>query len=71
MKKYLFVLAVISVVIVALSNMNIKSKSNHLTELMLENIECLASPENPDIECYYIGTVDCPGYNIQVIYYIM
>jgi len=69
MKKYIPISLLVLAAVFALYKGNLKNKSSHVTELMLKNIECLATPENPNIECYYSGTVDCPARDIQVIYY--
>lgn len=69
MKKCISIFSIILIVLVTLSNMNIKTKGSPLTELMLKNIECLATPENPNVNCYLRGTVDCPKNNTQVLLY--
>lgn len=68
MKKY-FLISVFILTLV--SGLYLRSnKNNHIPELILQNIECLATPEDPNIKCIGRGTVDCPNYDKQVIYYI-
>ena len=57
-------------VILMLNGIRQKVNSNHLTDLMLNNIECLATPENPNIFCFGYGSVDCPKDGSLVLYYL-
>ncbi|MDD4532637.1 MAG: NVEALA domain-containing protein [Bacilli bacterium] len=69
MKKLvaIFILVIFSILI--FNGIKQKADSNHLTELMLNNIECLATPENLNIFCFGCGSVDCPKDERLVLYY--
>ena len=44
-------------------------ETGNVDDLLLKNIECLATPEVPPVDCIGVGTLDCPGYDIKVIFY--
>lgn len=44
----------------------IQSKSDELSELVLDNIEALASNEGTDGYCFGSGEVDCYGYLVKL-----
>lgn len=46
------------------------NKNRQTADLLLKNIECLATPEIPGLECYGYGSVDCPATQIKVYLYI-
>ena len=46
------------------------NSDNQVNDLLFENIECLASSENPDVSCFYIGSLDCPLLNVKVLYFV-
>ena len=48
----------------------LKNKNSNVTKLILTNIECLATSENPNINCVGRGSVDCPKNNHQVLFYM-
>lgn len=70
MKKYIPISLLVLAAVFTLYKANFKNKSSHVTELMLKNIECLATPENPNIRCFGRGSVDCPKDDNQVLYYM-
>lgn len=70
MKKYIFTSVFILAVIFGSYRISFKNKNGHITELMLKNIECLATPENPNVRCFGRGSVDCPNYDDPVLYYV-
>lgn len=45
-------------------------KKQNITDLFLLNIECLATPENPNVECTGIGSLDCPIQYFHKVKYI-
>lgn len=69
MKKYIFTSVFLLAVVFSLYRISLKNKNSHITELMLKNIECLATPESPSVDCYYSGTLDCPRHTKPVLYY--
>ena len=70
MKKYLTSFAFIAVFALTSILIDNKFKENKLiNDLLLINIECLATPENDNVRSNGFGSVDCPINNIKVIYY--
>jgi hypothetical protein len=67
MKKSIF--AIILTVILVSFNSNYRTKSDQLNELLLQNIECLSSPEETYPNCWGLGSVDCPTSKLKVYYY--
>lgn len=59
MKKYLIFITIILLFFEILMIIWLKEK-NTFNNLVLQNIECLATPENPVIECHGLGSLDCP-----------
>ena len=45
------------------------NKNRQAADLLLKNIECLATPENGYVKCLGIGSVDCPVIQVKVYYY--
>lgn len=69
MKKVFFLLLILSI-LVFISSKARTDKKSQLSNLILKNIECLATPESPSPRCYGIGSVDCPyEYSNVIIYY--
>ena len=68
MKKY--ILASGFILALALGIYQGNMKNNRIPELILQNIECLATSENPNTHCFGRGTVDCPINNDQVVFYL-
>ena len=46
-----------------------KVKNQYISEILLSNIECLATSENPNINCFGLGSVDCPKSEVKVLLY--
>lgn len=46
------------------------NKNRQTADLLLKNIECLATPENGPVRCIGIGSVDCPATEVKVYFYI-
>lgn len=69
MKKYIIVCVLFLSISGILYGLKQSEKNRDLTDIMLLNIECLATPENSPVECYYSGTIDCPVHNKPVLYY--
>lgn len=65
MKKYLIICTIIFILITGFGSMSLSQKKQ-INNLLLQNIECLATPENLDIECIGIGSLDCPGEIFKV-----
>lgn len=70
MKKNVYVSVLIGLVMLILVSINRGKKASQINDLLLKNIECLATPENPNVRCYGTGSLDCPGYNIKVRFYL-
>lgn len=68
MKKKLISIAIASILIGIFITVKLRNRQ-HVNDLFLINIECLATPENPNIRCMGYGSVDCPVGNIKVIYF--
>lgn len=45
------------------------NKNRQAADLLLKNIECLATPESSGFECYGLGSVDCPRIYDKVYVY--
>lgn len=67
-KKILTGAAAIAIVLVAAFNVDIQNNADRPSELVLTNIEALASDEEPDkgVTCDGTGSVICPIDNTQV-----
>lgn len=46
------------------------SKDWKISDLLLKNIECLASTEGYGVSCNYNGSLDCPYLNVKVLYIV-
>lgn len=69
MKKVFYLISVLFIITYGFFLFNSKNKKEQINELLLRNIECLATPENPLVTCFCKGSVDCPGHNIKVLIY--
>lgn len=69
MKKIFYLL--LASVLIFISVKNVSTNNKQISNLILKNIECLATPENSKPNCEGIGSVDCPNhYNkVYFIYY--
>lgn len=69
MKKYLK-LGVFSLVVFASIFYGREANRNNKlhSAILLNNIEALATPENPTARCFGTGSVDCPLFHIKVEY---
>ena len=45
------------------------NKNRQTADLLLKNIECLATPENGYVRCFGIGSVECPIFYDKVYVY--
>ena len=64
MKKYLITFAIAAALIAAFASKNLKNEQ--INDLLLLNIECLATPEDSNIWCTGVGSLDCPVEKIKV-----
>lgn len=65
-KKSLFVALIL---VAAIASFQWSAKRKNLDSLMLENVEALAEgEEDVVIDCFDIGSVDCPYTNVKVYY---
>jgi|GEM_PF-7123425 hypothetical protein len=69
MKKSMYVFITVLAIMAITLGVSNHDRNNQIHELMLKNIECLATPENPTVRCYFSGTVDCPKDVKPVLYY--
>ncbi len=69
MKKYTLIVILV-ITIFSMLGVILKNKNSNVTKLILTNIECLATSENPNINCVGRGSVDCPKNNHQVLFYM-
>lgn len=69
MKKIITITILLIGVIFTFSKIKSKDDSKQWTKLMLNNIECLATPENHNVICFGMGCVDCPKDNRLVLLY--
>ncbi len=69
-KKHYFLIALITLsAILFNSQRQNKNRGCVISDIILMNIECLSTPELPKVDCWYYGSIDCPGTNIKVLYY--
>jgi len=71
MKKSIFVIIIVLFLISFSFYSNYQTKNEQINELLLENIECLSSPEVSIPNCMGMGSVDCPTTKLKVYYYIL
>jgi len=69
MKKSIFTIIIVLVVILVSFYPNYRAKNDQFKELLLQNIECLSSPEESFIYCIGIGSIDCPTTQQKVLNY--
>lgn len=72
MKKTFYIVAFIAAsftLILASMSLNCRKRTS-INKLVLNNVECLASNENPPTPCLGIGSLDCPSQNFQKVKYI-
>lgn len=69
MKKYIIVCVLFLSASGILYGLKQLENNSNLTDMMLLNIECLATPENSPVKCYYSGTIDCPVHKDPALYY--
>ena len=60
MKKILYSLAVLVVIIQAFNFTIVRKRVNNVSSLALQNIEALSFAETIEDHCYGIGSIDCP-----------
>lgn len=70
MKKYLYTTIIALAVLFLSLKTNTWDKEKQINEMLLMNIECLATPEDSNVSCYFSGSVDCPKNDNQVMFYI-
>lgn len=70
MKKIILTTILLIAMTFVLFKVKYRDESNQLTELILNNVECLAFPEDSYNGCYWRGTLDCPRNDKQVMYYL-
>lgn len=71
MKKYSIILIAIFIAFFALKSF-FSRENVFVNDLFLQNIECLAIPENPQPKCLGIGSLDCPRaqeYKVKFIFF--
>ena len=69
MKKYLIALAVSVGASVGLNvNLVYNSMLPKKSDISMDNVEALASTEDPNVACLYPGSIDCPVSTIKVKY---
>ena len=66
---YLVIVAMFIVITLGLLSVNFRKSGSVINQLLLENIECLARTENPQVSCFQLGSVDCPAADIKVLAY--
>jgi len=69
MKKNIYTYPAIITLAVLFISFKTLVRNKQMSEILLINIECLATPEQPEINCFHFGSVDCPMNNIKVLYY--
>jgi hypothetical protein len=69
MKKKHFLYLAIIVASVALIFTRFRVKKQNISDILLNNIECLANPEYPNINCVGLGSLDCPKNGAKVQFY--
>ena len=69
MKKSIIIIFTAIVVISVTFSSNYQAKRAQINNLLLQNIECLSSPEEPFIICIGIGSIDCPTTLQKVLNY--
>lgn len=70
MKKITLGSILLLIVTFTIYKAKIQAESSYLTELMLNNIECLATSESLNVRCFGYGSVDCPKDGSLVLYYL-
>ena len=63
-KVFYFLPAFIAVAILINTQVNFNQKA--LPTITLQYIEALSNSESPNVTCYEVGSIDCPGENIKV-----
>lgn len=67
MKHYLKVILPLAAIAVSLSFLSSMESSPCVSDLLLQNVEALATNERPvNTDCYGIGSVDCPINSTKV-----
>lgn len=61
---------IIALILISTSLFIDLKKKKHISDILLKNIECLATSEEPGIGCYYYGSLDCPNEKIKVLYIV-
>ncbi len=64
MKKIFYLL--LASVLIFISAKNVSTNNKQISNLILKNIECLATPENPKPNCEGVGSLDCPNHYVKV-----
>lgn len=69
MKKVTFTFAFVATIASIFISSNYQANGEQINNLLLENIECLSSPEiDIPLICIGIGSLDCPNSYNKVIY---
>lgn len=67
MKHYLKVILPMAAIAVSLSLLSRMESSSSMSDLLLQNVEALATNETPvNTDCYGVGSVDCPINSTKV-----
>ena len=69
MRKILTMMTLCAIAGISL-NVNLKSGSvsANISEVTLANVEALARAEDPNVICYFGGSIDCPISRVKVLY---
>lgn len=68
MRKILSI--ILLVLVIAIASIKIgANKNEQMSDLLLRNIECLATPEDYEPNCWGHGTIDCPSTYDKVYVY--
>lgn len=64
MKKMIYLVLAFTLIFINVKNTSANKKQ--ISDLILKNIECLATPENSGTHCEGRGSIDCPIYYNKV-----
>lgn len=69
MKKIVYL--ILASALIFINAKNVSTNEKEISDLILKNIECLATPEISRPNCEGIGSLDCPNHHskVYILYY--